>query len=87
MLTTASLKNSLDQFMRGQVNTSELCHLFRDFNQSHQLPEKFSVALENLLGRFESASLFTAESCSFSQKDLVDALAFWIDKASAHLNE
>lgn len=37
--------------------------------------------MEDLLGRMEAGSLFTEESCSFSQEDLQANLAVWLDKA------
>jgi hypothetical protein len=45
------------------------------------LPERFSPALENILQRLESGATFSEESCSFSQKDLLDALGSWLDRA------
>jgi hypothetical protein len=41
--------------------------------------------LLNLLDRLESSALFSEESCSFSQKDLLDNLQVWVDKARAQL--
>ncbi|MFS2053286.1 hypothetical protein ACEN8K_31020 [Variovorax sp. CT11-76] len=41
--------------------------------------------LLNLLDRLESSALFSEESCSFSQKDLLDNLSLWVDKARAQL--
>jgi hypothetical protein len=38
-----------------------------------------------LLDRLESSALFTEESCSFSQKDLLDSLQMWQDKAALSL--
>ena len=49
------------------------------------LPPRFRVALEEVATRLESASLFTEESCSFSQRDLIDALAEWMNHAQARL--
>jgi hypothetical protein len=49
------------------------------------LPEKYSVVMNDLLDRLESGALFTEESCSFSQRDLFDSLATWINKASSAL--
>jgi hypothetical protein len=45
------------------------------------LPDKFGVVLGNLLDRLESIALFSEESCSFSQKDLLDSLQMWLEKA------
>jgi hypothetical protein len=38
------------------------------------LPPRYGEVLLNLLDRLESSALFTEESCSFSQKDLLDNL-------------
>jgi hypothetical protein len=45
------------------------------------LPPRYTQVLEDILGRLESASLFGEESCSFSQRDLLDALGHWLDQA------
>jgi len=37
--------------------------------------------LHGLVDRLESSALFSEESCSFSQHDLLDSLQLWIDKA------
>ncbi|WP_228769140.1 hypothetical protein [Limnohabitans sp. 2KL-3] len=50
------------------------------------LPEKFGLVLGDLLDRIESSALFSGESCSFSQKDLLDNLQLWADKARARLS-
>jgi len=49
------------------------------------LPPRYSEVLLNLLDRLESSALFSEESCSFSQKDLLDNLQVWIDKARGQL--
>lgn len=49
------------------------------------LPPRFREVLLDLLDRLESSALFSEESCSFSQKDLLDALALWLEKARARL--
>jgi hypothetical protein len=38
-----------------------------------------------LIDRLESSALFSEESCSFSQVDLLDSLAMWLDKAEQQL--
>jgi hypothetical protein len=45
------------------------------------LPPRYGQVLEDLLSRLESGSLFSEESCSFSQEDLQASLAMWLDKA------
>jgi hypothetical protein len=49
------------------------------------LPPAFAPVLQQLLDRLESSALFTDESCSFSQHDLLDHLQHWIDKARIRL--
>ncbi len=50
------------------------------------LPPKFETVWLNLVDRLESSALFTEESCSFSQTDLLDSLAMVLDKAKAQLD-
>ena len=50
------------------------------------LPPKYETVWLNLVDRLESSALFTEESCSFSQTDLLDSLAMVLDKAQAQLN-
>jgi hypothetical protein len=49
------------------------------------LPSRYGDVLLNLLDRLESSALFSEESCSFSQRDLLDNLQVWVDKARAQL--
>jgi hypothetical protein len=49
------------------------------------LPPRYGEVLLNLLDRLESSALFSEESCSFSQKDLLDNLRVWADKARGQL--
>ena len=51
------------------------------------LPERFNEVLSQLLNRLESSALFTEESCSFSQKELLDSLQLWLDKAGLQLRK
>jgi hypothetical protein len=49
------------------------------------LPARYADVLHQLLDRLESSALFSEESCSFSQKDLLDNLQMWLDKADGTL--
>ena len=49
------------------------------------LPPKFEQVWHELVDRLESSALFSEESCSFSQTDLLDNLALVLDKAEAKL--
>ncbi|MDD2544735.1 MAG: hypothetical protein PHI55_00450 [Burkholderiaceae bacterium] len=46
-----------------------------------ELPPRYTEVLLGLLDRLESSALFSEESCSFSQKDLIASLQMWVDKA------
>ena len=50
------------------------------------LPPKFEEVWLELVDRLESSALFSEESCSFSQVDLLDSLAQVLDKAHAKLS-
>ncbi|WP_370263030.1 hypothetical protein [Limnobacter sp.] len=52
-----------------------------------ELPAVFEGALESILERLESTAMFTEESCSFSQSDMVAALTVWLDKARSYLEK
>ena len=49
------------------------------------LRPRYGEVLLGLLDRLESSALFSEESCSFSQKDLVANLEMWADKARGTL--
>ncbi|AIY42833.1 hypothetical protein LT85_3675 [Collimonas arenae] len=51
------------------------------------LPPRFAEVAENFLGRLEAANLFTEESCSYSQQDLLDHLRAWLDQAQLTLQK
>ncbi len=77
-------QDSLKAWLVGSGNASELIQAFRVFCKDSQLPEKYGAALENVLSRVESSSLFTEESCSFSKKDLANALNIWLEKVQQY---
>jgi hypothetical protein len=49
------------------------------------LPPRFETVLNDLLDRLNASLLFSEESCSFSQKDLLDGVQTWLDHAHAKL--
>lgn len=83
--TLSDLHATLDAYSHGQLGVSDLARLWRDAAQSHEpaLPERYLDVLERLLNQLESAALFTEESCSFSQADMVGALSDWLARAQA----
>jgi hypothetical protein len=78
------VQHSLQAWLEGGGTPVDLIKVFRVFYKDSQLPEKYGVALENVLSRVESSSLFTEESCSFSKKDLANALSIWLEKVQQY---
>ena len=84
-LTT--LAQALQAFERGDHTAATLSTLARQqATLLTALPPRYSEVLLNLLDRLESSALFSEESCSFSQKDLVATLTMWVEKAQGTLN-
>ncbi|TAK92983.1 MAG: hypothetical protein EPO09_14120 [Aquabacterium sp.] len=81
----STLPPTLEAFLQGHLSVQDLAHAWRDATQEHEpaLPERYLDVLERVLNQLESAALFTEESCSFSQADMVAALADWLTKARA----
>jgi len=81
----SALPATLDAFRQGQLPLTEFAHTWRKAAQGHQpaLPQRYQEVLERVLSQLESAALFTEESCSFSQGDMVDALGDWLARARA----
>jgi hypothetical protein len=81
----ADLPATLDAFRAGHLGLGDLARTWRDAAQGHQpaLPARYLDVLERVLNQMESAALFTEESCSFSQGDMVDALGDWLARARA----
>jgi hypothetical protein len=77
-------QHALQAWLEGAGNSADLIETFRTFCKDSQLPEKYGTALENVLSRVESSSLFTEESCSFSKKDLANALSIWLEKVQQY---
>ena len=83
-LTT--LAQALQAFERGDHTAATLSTLARQQTTLlATLPPRYSEVLLNLLDRLESSALFSEESCSFSQKDLVANLTMWVEKAQGTL--
>ena len=81
-----ALAQALQAFERGDHSAAALSTLARQQTTLlAALPPRYGEVLLNLLDRLESSALFSEESCSFSQKDLVANLQMWVDKARAVL--
>ena len=82
------LKSGFTQLAQSQGDASSLGQQARAATALLQtLPPRYGEVLLNLLDRLESSALFTDESCSFSQKDLLDNLQAWADKAQTQLDK
>lgn len=79
------LAATLDACARGEMPPHELARTWRAAAQAHQpaLPARYMEVLERVLSQLESAALFTEESCSFSQADMLGALGDWLTRARA----
>ena len=76
------VQDALHAFTQGTISASALSHTARaQADLLTALPPRYAEVLHGLLDRLESSALFSEESCSFSQKDLVDSLQMWVDKA------
>jgi len=81
-----TLRETLDALRDKRLATPAFCALWRSQHALlTALPPRYREVMEDLLGRIESGSLFGEESCSFSQEDLRNALADWLDKAGRRL--
>lgn len=76
------------QIQSGDLLANAFVHQARAHTALLQaLPEKYSTVFHDLLDRLESGALFSEESCSFSQRDLLDSLALWARKAQDALSQ
>lgn len=83
----ATLTQALHAFERGEHTAAALSALARQQTDLlAALPPRYGEVLLNLLDRLESGALFSEESCSFSQKDLVANLHGWVGKARGVLS-
>ena len=80
------LRDSVTAFKAKELKIAAFCAAWRQQQALlASLPPRYRDVMEDLLGRLESGSHFTEESCSYSQDDLLAALLDWLDKASLKL--
>jgi len=79
------LNATLDAYAQGTLPLSTLAQQWRHAASSHApaLPARYIEVLDRILSQLESAALFTEESCSFSQADMLAALRDWLSRAQA----
>jgi len=82
----AALEASIKSLRDKESEVTQFCVLWRSQDGLLDLlPPRFRDVMEDLLGRLESGSAFSEESCSYSQEDLLTALEDWLAKAKARL--
>lgn len=80
------MQQSLSALRQQEISTSAFCQTWRaQTDLLAELPPQYKQVMEDILGRLEAGSLFTEESCSFSQEDLVTTLDMWLDNAQRTL--
>lgn len=80
------LHTALDDLCERRISTASFCQVWRaETGLLDALPGRYREVMEDLLGRMEAGSLFTEESCSFSQEELREHLAIWLNKAARTL--
>lgn len=81
-----TLQDALHAIRQGRLSTTDFCRAWRaQTSLLAALPTRYAQVLEDMLARLEASSLFSEESCSFSQTDLLANLDVWLDKARSAL--
>jgi len=84
--TLARMQQALSACEKGELPIAQLSAQWRNDAATLPLPPRYGEVLGNLLDRIEAGALFSEESCSFSQKDLLSGLQVWAGKAAQALN-
>lgn len=80
------LEDALLALRTDPLQCAAFCRLARDQQTLlSQLPDRYAQVWLGLIDRLESSALFAEESCSFSQRDLLDSLQMWLGKAAGQL--
>ena len=83
--TLDELLGQLDACAQGCLSVAQLSQHWRAAAATLTLPARYGEVLGNVLDRLEAGALFSEESCSFSQKDLLENLRVWAEKARTQL--
>jgi len=80
------LRQSLTDLRTGSLSVVAFVQALPDVSVLlDRLPPRYTEVWHGLIDRLQSGALFSEESCSFSQTDLIDSLSLWLDKAEAQL--
>lgn len=78
-----ALSVALEDLRQQRIGIQAFCQTWRARTALlAALPPRYAQVMEDILGRMEAGSLFTEESCSFSQEDLQANLDVWLAKAA-----
>ena len=80
-----TIQQALGAVRAGTLDSAAFARQVRALPLPAALPPRFAEVLAGLLDRLESSALFSGESCSFSQDDLLANMQVWIDKARERL--
>jgi hypothetical protein len=83
--TLDRMHQALGACERGELPIAQLSAQWRSAMGTLPLPPRYGEVLGDLLDRIEAGALFSEESCSFSQKDLLSGLQQWAAKAAQAL--
>ena len=80
------LQSQLQAVRAGSLRSATFCQTARACSALlAALPARYGEVWHGVLDRLESSALFSEESCSFSQHDLLDSLQQWLDHAREQL--
>jgi hypothetical protein len=86
MTMNEALARSLADFEAGRIDMDALIATWRRHGvDDATLPAKWREVLDGLLMRLESARLFSGESCSFSQGELLATMREWLSRVQAQI--
>ncbi len=85
--TLNRMTEQLQACQQGTLSVTEMTAAWRSTADQLKLPPRFGEVLGHVLDRLESGALFSEESCSFSQKDLLASLQVWAQKAQTQLSK
>lgn len=82
----ADFQERLNQLRLGQLSATDLSQWALGQTAFQEaLPARYQLVLRDLLNRLEAGAMFSEESCSFSQRDILDSLQLWINKAGEYI--
>ena len=84
-MSLQAMQQDLEAARNGRLDLSGLAKRLRAAEVPSALPQQYSDVLGQITDSIEASALFSGESCSFSEGDLLNALQAWLDKAQAKL--